>query len=1128
MLLTVKHWIRFTAMTVLMAAIVLPSMPIAAQNRPKSPPSQTEAAAQLVKSGKYSEAIVLYEKLLVQAPRSDRAGRISILTALGDLYRTQQFPKKAAPLFTEVIELSGDIPEQQLAKIVALFGLGRIYEDASDVKNAIVTYELAEQTARKYGDPSMIASVLNNIGTVYLEQGNYSKANEIFLQGLEVSAQLAQRYSEPITQPNLKARCDAAKTGEASILHQLMRQFCDSPLSPTELVTVFNQMRENSLKQGREIQTRSLNNFAFLRSRQSNYPEAIRYNLESIELSRSIGNVDSEGTSLNNLGTIYVSMGDYPKALELFEQSLKLHQKTNNRSQIARTINNIGQVYSEQGNYQKSIDQYNKSLIVAKEIGDRNHEAILYNNLGTNYQFLGQYNDAKAMYEKALALYHATGNRPGEATTLNNLGVFQSTIGDYPAALISLETSLKNSESLGQRRELAMAYGNLGQLYNDQGRYAQGLENYQKSLEIQQSIGSRGDEAGGLLSLGFAYGLLGRSAKAEGYCTQALELSQTLGLRANEASALGCLAKLKVEYGQATASQPIIDRALVAFRTIGNRRSEVSILRTQAKLDRQNNRLPKAQQSLNDALKIAQEIGLKPEETMLLADLGELQMLTQNPQAQTTIRQALKLAETLGDRVTQGKALTTLGAAQIAQNPGTAQTSLETAVKLWESTRPGLTDADKVSLFEAQEKTYHFLEQALIAQQKIESALETAERGRARAFIELLASKANAQTNIQINAPTIAEIKSIAATQKATIVQYSLVSQQELYIWVIKPNGEVKFASRRLDTPITQLVMENREVMGVRGRSTGLTKTRDDLSSTASNTALNTALNSSDDRATNANLRTLYQLLIEPIVADLPTDSEARVILVPHNALFLVPFNALTDNQGKTLIDRHTLTTAPSIQSLALTRKLRKPPQRPIPLIVGNPKMPLYNNAPLDSLPGAETEAKQIATLFNTQPLIGPQATKSTVLDRMKTATTIHLATHGLLDTLRGEVPGAIALTPSSGDDGFLTASEILDLKLSADLVVLSACSTGRGDITGDGVIGLSRSLFIAGVPSVLVSLWNVQDESTALLMTEFYKNLQVAKLPKAKALRQALLTTKQKYPKPSDWAAFNLVGEGD
>ncbi len=251
------------------------------------------------------------------------------------------------------------------------------------------------------------------------------------------------------------------------------------------------------------------------------------------------------------------------------------------------------------------------------------------------------------------------------------------------------------------------------------------------------------------------------------------------------------------------------------------------------------------------------------------------------------------------------------------------------------------------------------------------------------------------------------------------------------------------------------------------------------------------------------------------------------MIILPQDDLFLVPFPALTDAQDRPLIERHTLTSAPSIQALGLTHTLKRPARSPVPLIVGNPKMPLYQGKPLEALPGSEREAQKIADLLNTRPLLGAQATKPTVLAQIPQATHIHLATHGILDTLRGEVPGAIALTATTGNDGFLTASEIMDLKLSADLVVLSACSTGDGDLTGDGVVGLSRSLFLAGVPSVVVSLWNVGDDSTAALMTEFYKNLTQRKLDKAQALRQAMLTTRKQYPKPADWAAFNLVGEG-
>ncbi len=113
-----------------------------------------------------------------------------------------------------------------------------------------------------------------------------------------------------------------------------------------------------------------------------------------------------------------------------------------------------------------------------------------------------------------------------------------------------------------------------------------------------------------------------------------------------------------------------------------------------------------------------------------------------------------------------------------------------------------------------------------------------------------------------------------------------------------------------------------------------------------------------------------------------------------------------------------------------------------------------------------------------------------------------------------------------------LTAEEILNFKqkLNADLVVLSACDTGRGRITGDGVIGLSRAFISAEVPSVVVSLWAVPDGETAFLMEKFYKNwLQnIDKPDKATALRNAMLTTKQQYPNPRQWAAFTLIGEAE
>lgn len=398
--------------------------------------------------------------------------------------------------------------------------------------------------------------------------------------------------------------------------------------------------------------------------------------------------------------------------------------------------------------------------------------------------------------------------------------------------------------------------------------------------------------------------------------------------------------------------------------------------------------------------------------------------------------------------------------------------------------------------------------------------------------------------------PNIEQLKQVAQSQQATIVEYSLISdstyfhgsrqdfasrnvfpgeKQTLLIWVIKPTGEIQ--SRQIDlqaknVDIEELVTNTRRTMGL-GRSLAISA-KPGAEPTADRPRNPSSVQASEQ------LKQLHQLLIEPIADLLPTSPEEQVIFVPHEELFLVPFVALSDPNGKYLIEKHTITTSPSIQALALTsQKQQQTINNQKALVVGNPTMPSIpqpNNQPpqqLSNLPGAEAEGQEVAQLLNTQLLTGDIATKDRVLEELPNAQYIHLATHGLLDDYAGfGIPGTIALAPSTQDNGFLSASVIQELDLSAELAVLSACDTGRGDISGDGVVGLSRSLIIAGVPSVVVSLWAVPDAPTADLMVEFYRNFTTGGLNKAQALRQAMLTIKQQNPDPINWAAFTLIGE--
>jgi CHAT domain-containing protein len=272
------------------------------------------------------------------------------------------------------------------------------------------------------------------------------------------------------------------------------------------------------------------------------------------------------------------------------------------------------------------------------------------------------------------------------------------------------------------------------------------------------------------------------------------------------------------------------------------------------------------------------------------------------------------------------------------------------------------------------------------------------------------------------------------------------------------------------------------------------------------------------------------------------------VTLVPHGKLFLVSFAALRDRSDRYLLERHVLHYSPAISVLRYTA--RQPSnQPPSVLVVGNPAMPTLpgRTRPLSPLPGAELEARAIGTLFppaQVTALTGTAALEHTVSGLAGGRTILHLATHGVI---RDDDPlgSLLALAPGGsgpGGDGLWTAREVFDLRLSADLVTLSACNTGLGRVSGDGVIGLSRAFLYAGAPSVLVSLWRVADSVTRFEMERFYQELIASDGAKAKALRRAQLDTiaalragrltsesgKTLPEDPAYWAPFVLVGEAN
>jgi CHAT domain-containing protein len=765
--------------------------------------------------------------------------------------------------------------------------------------------------------------------------------------------------------------------------------------------------------------------------------QAITLWKQALTASQASGDFTQEAEILTYLGAAYSSLREYQQALDYYQNALDIFQNSNNLQQTVNLLEKIGIIYYQLSQYHQAIKIHQQQLNLARQLEQSIIEVSALGNLAISHKALGNYQQSRQNLQQALQIIQLLSQPQLEAQLWINLGNTEESLGQYEKSHEAYQKSLEIAEEINNLEIQGIAFSHLGILAANQGQWEVAIEFYQNSLEIAKEV--EDEEGIGHLSnnLGIAYQALEKVSEAETAYQQSLEIADSLNHQRMKVAALGNLGVLYEKLEDYSQAIEYHQKSLVIAQRLNLPQEKAKALNNLAHVYFESNQLKKAEEKLRNTLAIL-------------------------------------------DRL---------------RNP--------------------LQDADKVSLFDTQLSSYNLLQQVLIAQQQPETALEVSEWGRTRAFVELLiqnAAPSDTTSLLAVKPPTISEIKQIAREQNATLVEYSIIPQDEfvasgkqlgdaaeIYIWVVQPNGKIRFKSVQLD----------------------------DLHVSLKHLTINTYLSMHRNQSSDTNLKQLYQLLIQPIADQLPRNPQEKVIFISQSELFLVPFAALKNSQDQYFIQNHTIINVPSIQVLASTHQRRQQikqiiDQKNTPLIVGNPS-PMPEG--FAALPGAEIEAQTIANILNTQPFVREAATETVIQQQLKTASLIHLATHGIFDASE-PLKGAIALAPDGGD-GLLTAEEILNLgyRLNAELVVLSACDTGRGQITGDGIIGLSRTLLAAGIPSAIVSLWPVPDKATAELMSRFYQAWQ-QNSDYANALRQAMLETRKIYPQPKNWAAFILMGE--
>ena len=834
-----------------------------------------------------------------------------------------------------------------------------------------------------------------------------------------------------------------------------------------------------------------------------------------------------EANSLGGLGNAYRNLGNSERAIDFLQQQFVIVQGIGDRRGEASSLGNLGLAYGALGDYERAIAFYQQSLAIAREIGDRQGEASSLGNLGNAYLSLGDYEHAIAFLQQSLGIAREIQDRRSEAHSLKDLGSAYRFLGDYERAIDFHEQSLAIAQEIGSHRIKGASLGGLGNAYYFLGDYERSINFYEQSLGIFREIGDRRSEAYSLGGLGIAYNSLGDYERVINFQQQSLNIAQEIGDRLGEAASLGNLGNVYLSLGD---YEHAID-----FQ----------------------------QQSLD----IVREIGDRYGEALSLGGLGNAYYALEDyERAIDFYQQWLVIAREIGNRRGEGISLHNLGVTfwtqdNLAEAEGYFQDSAEAKESL-HSTE--LADASRLSLLDSQQSTYRLWQQTLIAQGQPESALAVSERGRAQALAVSMARALDTEADgfTPPTPPTLERIQAIAAAQNATLVEYSVFPSGRIFIWVIQPDGRVHWVESDADALDDSLVETTEILIGLGRHSRGSELPETPLSTLVQDTqvALTVRSGSSDSQSQvsrqqlDSNLQQLHEVLIAPIVQWLPEDDHQRVIFIPHRDLFSVPFAALRDDNGQYLIQTHTILTAPSIQSLELARQHSRRIQTvnaTDALIVGNPTFPktLEDAYGWQALPGGETEARSVGDYLSQHlgksldVLFHHEATETLVKDRLHTARFIHLATHGTLVSSNEQsdlpgldyssIPGLLALAASDEDDGSLTADELLEMTvnnpLNAELVILSACQTGQGAITSDGVYGLSRTLLTAGVPTLVVSLWNASDHHTVGLMEEFYRQFLDDGQDKAQALRQAMLQMiEQGDDNPQYWAAFTLVGEAE
>ena len=896
-----------------------------------------------------------------------------------------------------------------------------------------------------------------------------------------------------------------------------------------------------------------LNDSSYAHFLQGDTKAAYKDALAALKLADALNNGLVRARALSNLGEAIYSRGDLSAAEKHQQQALELWTQSGDQAGRALALIALGYYSALQAKPQQATDLFQQALAAARAGNDLRLEAMALNGLANVTAKAGNKQEALAEYLRGEELVNLTGDRICGASILAGIGYLYLSMGDAKSALRYVERSVETFQAINATWGIAEAKLDLGRVQNALHDYDGALQTLDEALKLFQSSGMDRMEGHALREIGGVQQSMGNLTGAFSTFKQALDRIHPGQDQRYKAFTLSHIASVLESMQKEDEALRYYEAALPLSKEAADTAGESNALFHIARIERNRGQLARAQEHIESALEIDESIRAKVASHDLRASYL------------ASVRDAYELyIDILAQRHVIEPSAGFDAQVFAASERGHARSLLdalqESTTDIREGVDPDLLLKEKSLRQSLNEKGE---QQIQATARKDTGAVQTLSRE-----IDLLTAQySETLDRIRAASPkyaalTLPEPLKLADAQRllddnTIIVEYTVgdprsyaavVSHSGLWIHPLPPRADIEAAAVRLRNAFI-------DMQQIPGESSQQREARERKAS----------------ETIPAELAHVSKLVLAPLAGSL---GNKRLLIVADGALQYVPFHALpeADVTNQVLLQQHEIVYLPSVSTLSAIlseARERKPAANSVAVFadpvfeVNDPRVKRASGeatpesdesknvrkalrdiglsadgVEIPRLLASREEAESIITSapwWSGLKAVGFDANRSRVLsDDLANYGIVHFATHGLINSEHPELSGIVlSLFDEQGhsQDGFLRLHDIYNLHLPADLVVLSACSTGLGkEIRGEGLVGLTRGFMYAGASSVVASLWKVDDEATAQLMTHFYQAMFSSGLTPPAALRDAQLKMSQdkRWHEPYYWAGFVIQGRYD